>query len=171
MSPDEDRLRRFEAAVLPHLDSAHNLARWLTRSDADAGDVVQEACVRALRHFDGFRGGDVKPWFLAVVRNTAYTWMGRRAPETGAVDPDAAPAAEASPESSALRADERAALDRALTALPEEFRETVVLRELEGLSYKEIAAVTGAPIGTVMSRLSRGRRLLMRRLSGGEGNS
>src|ERR1700677_440224 len=81
MSADEDRIRRFEEAVLPHLDSAHNLARWLTRNDADAGDVVQEACVRALRHFDGLRG-DAKPWFLAVVRNTALTWISRRTGES-----------------------------------------------------------------------------------------
>ncbi len=171
MDPDEERLRRFEAAVLPHLDAAHDLARWLTRSDADAGDVVQEACVRALRYFDGFRGTAVKPWFLAVVRNAANDWMSRRPPATGALDDDAAPAAarEESSEAGLLRADERASLARALDELPAEFREAVVLRELEGLSYKEIAAVVGAPIGTVMSRLSRGRRLLLRSMGGEEG--
>ena len=171
MSADEERLRRFEEAVLPHLDSAHNLARWLTRSGADAGDVVQEACVRALRHFDGFRGGGAKPWFLAVVRNTALTWLARR-PGTAEFDeenPQTGGPSEASSEGALLRDDERAALQRALEALPAEFREAVVLRELEGMSYKDIAAATEAPIGTVMSRLARGRRLLRDRLGGKTG--
>ena len=171
MSADEERIRRFEEAVLPHLDSAHNLARWLTHSDADAGDVVQESCVRALRHFDGFRGGDAKPWFLAVVRNTALTWLSRR-PGEAVFDENAAAtteSAERSSESEMLRADEREALERALQTLPAEFREALVLRELEGMSYKDIAAVTGVPIGTVMSRLSRGRRLLLGRLGAKKG--
>jgi RNA polymerase sigma factor (sigma-70 family) len=170
MSADEERIRRFEEAVLPHLDSAHNLARWLTRNDADAGDVVQEACVRALRHFDGLRG-DAKPWFLAVVRNTALTWISRRTGEaaydegsTIALEP-----AEASNDSELLRSDDRAALQRALETLPAEFREAIILRELEGMAYKEIAVALGVPIGTVMSRLSRGRRLLLSRLAGKTG--
>jgi RNA polymerase sigma-70 factor (ECF subfamily) len=169
MSADEDRLRRFEEAVLPHLDSAHNLARWLTRSDADAGDVVQEASLRALRHFDGFRGGDAKPWFLAIVRNTAMTWLSRRPGEAPLDEESGAGPAEASSESQLLRADERAALHRALETVPAEFREALVLRELEGMAYKEIALVLGVPIGTVMSRLSRGRRLLLAGLGGSKG--
>jgi RNA polymerase sigma-70 factor (ECF subfamily) len=171
MSADEERIRRFEEAVLPHLDSAHNLARWLTRNDADAGDVVQEACVRALRYFDDLRGGDAKPWFLTIVRNTSMTWMSRR-PGEAVLDEEqvvAAETADASSESELLRTDERLALHRALETLPAEFRETVVLRELEGMAYKEIATVTGVPIGTVMSRLSRGRRLLLGRLGGKKG--
>jgi RNA polymerase sigma-70 factor (ECF subfamily) len=171
MSPDEDRLRRFEGAVLPHLDSAHNLARWLIRSDADAGDVVQEACVRALRYFDGFRGGDAKPWFLSVVRNSAMTWLSRRPPEDSLDEERGAPAEAAgvSSETELLRFDERAVLNHALAALPDEFREAIVLRELEGMSYKDISAALGVPIGTVMSRLSRGRRLLLERLGGKKG--
>lgn len=152
--------------MLPHLDSAHNLARWLIRSDADAGDVVQEACVRALRHFDGFRGGDAKPWFLSVVRNAAMTWLSRRPREDSLDEERGAPAAaaEASTEAELLRYDEREVLDRALERLPDEFREAIVLRELEGMSYKDIASALGVPIGTVMSRLSRGRRLLLESL-------
>jgi len=170
MIVDAERIRRFEEAVLPHLDSAHNLARWLTGDDADAGDAVQEACVRALRYFDGFQGGDVRPWFMTIVRNCAFTALSRR-PKTLELGDEAALAdAREEPVETALeKSDERAALGRALEGLPPEFRETLVLRELEGLSYKEIAAVTGAPIGTVMSRLSRARLLLMKRLGGTEG--
>jgi RNA polymerase sigma-70 factor (ECF subfamily) len=167
MSADEERIRRFEEAVLPHLDSAHNLARWLTRNDADAGDVVQEACVRALSHFDGFRGGDAKPWLLAIVRNTAMTWMSHRPKEAMLDEERAVPGAvEPSTEAELLRFDERKVLNLALESLPAEFREIVVLRELEGLSYKDIAAAVGVPIGTVMSRLSRGRHLLLESLGG-----
>jgi RNA polymerase sigma-70 factor (ECF subfamily) len=169
MSGDEERIRRFEEAVLPHLDSAHNLARWLTRSDSDAGDVVQEACVRALRHFDGFRGGDAKPWFMAVVRNTALTWLSRRPKEAAFEEETGKPSKEASNESELMAADERESLQIVLETLPDEFREAIVLRELEGLSYKDIAAAVGVPIGTVMSRLSRGRKLLLARLGGKEG--
>ena len=172
MSADEHRIRRFEEAVLPHLDAAHNLARWLTGDDADAGDAVQEACVRALRYFDGFQGGDVRPWFMAIVRNCAYTALSRR-PKTLELSEEAAPAdaREDSIEASLEKGDERAELARAREALPPEFREALVLRELEGLSYKEIAAATGTPIGTVMSRLSRGRQLLLKRLGGEGGRS
>jgi RNA polymerase sigma-70 factor (ECF subfamily) len=170
MSADEQRISRFEEAVLPHLDAAHNLARWLTGDDADAGDAVQEACVRALRYFDGFHGSDVRPWFMAIVRNCAYTALSRR-PKTVELSEEAAPsdARENTIEASLVESDERAALARALEALPVEFREALVLRELEGMSYKEIAAATETPIGTVMSRLSRGRQLLLKRLGGTEG--
>ncbi|HXT01054.1 MAG TPA: sigma-70 family RNA polymerase sigma factor [Elusimicrobiota bacterium] len=170
MSVEEERISRFEEAVRPQLDSAHNLARWLTGSDADAGDVVQEACVRALRYFDGFHGGEVRPWFMAIVRNCAYTQLGRRPRTEELLDGAAlADARGGSIEAELEREDERAALGRALEGLAPEFREAIVLRELEGLSYKEISAVTGAPIGTVMSRLSRARLLLLKRLGGSEG--
>ena len=172
MSADEDRLRRFEEAVLPHLDSAHNLARWLTRSEADAGDVVQEACVRALRYFDGFSGGDAKPWFMSVVRNAAMTWLSRRPREDSLDEERGAPieAAGVSSETELLRFDEREVLNHALETLPAEFREAIVMRELEDMSYKEISTAIGVPIGTVMSRLSRGRRMLLERLGGKRGS-
>lgn len=164
----DDGQGRFAACVLPHLDAAYNLARWLVRDAHDAQDVVQDALVRALRHFDGFRGGDPRPWLLAIVRNAAFAWLGSR--RTGEVDfadheheldavlaMDAAPA---DPESLAIRRAERQEIDAAIAALPIAFREAVVLRELEELSYRDIARITDVPIGTVMSRLSRARHLL-----------
>ena len=159
---------RFAAAVLPHLDAAYNLARWLVRDAHDAQDVVQDALVRALRHFDGFRGGDPRPWLLAIVRNAAFAWLGaRRTGEVDVADHEhelvavlAIDAPPADPESLALRRAERQQIDAAIAALPIAFREAVVLRELEELSYRDIARITDVPIGTVMSRLSRGRHLL-----------
>ena len=156
----------FAASVLPHLDAAYNLARWLVRDGHDAQDVVQDALVRALRHFDGFRGGDPRPWLLAIVRNAAWAWLGARRP--GDVDvPDdeldaalAAGAPPTDPESLAIRHAQRREIDEAIAALPIAFREALVLRELEELSYREIARITDVPIGTVMSRLSRARHLL-----------
>ncbi len=157
-------MSRFEGAILPHLDAAYNLARWLMRNDADADDAVQDACLRALRFFGGFRGGDGRVWLLAIVRNTCYSKLKRNRvqeqqttfdDETHGHDPDAL-----DPEGTLLKELDVAALRRALEALPEEFREVVVMRELEGLSYKEIAEVTEAPLGTVMSRLARGRARL-----------
>jgi RNA polymerase sigma factor (sigma-70 family) len=164
---DERRLR-FEAQALPHLDAALNLARWLTRSPADADDVVQEAMLRAFRAFDGVRGGEVKPWLLTIVRNCCMTWASgvrRRAhvalPGEDVANDDGALATTApDPEKAAIDTDQGAKLARALEALPEEFRTTLVLREWEDMSYKQIAEVTGVPIGTVMSRLARGRALL-----------
>jgi RNA polymerase sigma-70 factor (ECF subfamily) len=168
---------RFAREVLPHLDAAYNLARWLLRNPTDAEDVAQEACLRAFRSFDEFRGGDAKPWLLAIVRNTSFTWLARRKRDA-ATEPyeDSVQAAEAAgpvgladppptPEQELLRAAERETVHRALAALPIEFRETVVLRELEGLSYREIAAVVDVPLGTVMSRLARGRALLHQALT------
>jgi RNA polymerase sigma factor (sigma-70 family) len=161
---EPDRRAAFEETFLPHLPAAYNLARWLARDGADAEDVVQEAYLRALRSFAGFHGGDGRAWFLAIVRNTGLTWLRRNRPPKPTVPFDEArhgrPANAAEPPvgDEALRA--------ALAELPAEFREAVVLRELEGLSYKEIAAVTGVPIGTVMSRLSRGRGLLRQALAG-----
>src|SRR5262249_55644893 len=142
-----------------------NLARWLTRDGHDAEDVVQEAYLRAFRLFDSFRsGGDGRTWLLAVVRNTGYHWLRRNRPPqpTTPFDEDLHGAADEAlnPETLLLRGDDRDTVRQALEALPVEFREALVLRELEGLSYKEIAAVVDVPPGTVMSRLSRGRRLL-----------
>jgi RNA polymerase sigma-70 factor, ECF subfamily len=151
----------FAAVVLPHLDAGYTLARYLTRSDADAQDVVQDAALRALKYFGGFRGTtdtDGRAWFLAIVRNTAYTWRTRQQGD--------ALVTEFNEElhSKDIHDDPTTALDlqQALDALPLEFREVIVLRELEGLSYKEISEVTGVPIGTVMSRLSRARQRLQR---------
>ena len=166
----EDRTKRvrFEREILPHLDAAHNLARWLAGNDADAADVVQEASVRALSFFDGYRGGDARAWLLRIVRNTFYTWLRQnRGDETTPLDEAvhnvAAPAAN--PEQSILLRADRAMLRQAIADLPVEFREALVLRDIEDLSYKQIAHVAGVPIGTVMSRLARARKLLRERLS------
>ena len=167
-STDRRQRHRFEAVALPHLDAAYALARWLTRSDADAADVVQEAYLRAFRYFDSYRDGDAKSWLLKIVRRTCLTWLQRNRPadvvsleteaefgDTGAM---ASSDAEALLESrSALRR-----LDQLIEALPVPLRETIVLRELHELGYREIAEVTGVPIGTVMSRLHRARSLLLR---------
>ena len=145
------------------MDAAYNLARWLTRNDHDARDVVQEAALRAYRFLDGLRG-EAKPWFLTLVRNSCMTWLKANRPaELVGMDP-AAPELQLidddTPETLALRALDRRMLNEALAALPAHFREVLILRELEDLAYKDIALITGAPIGTVMSRLSRARRLL-----------
>jgi RNA polymerase sigma-70 factor (ECF subfamily) len=154
----------FEATFLSHLPAAYNLARWLTRDDHDAEDVVQEAYLRAFRAYGGFRGGDGRAWFLAVVRNTCLTWLQRNRPPTPIVPFDET--VHGVPADTSAAPEDREALRRALDGLPPEFREAVVLRDLEGLSYKEVAAVTGAPMGTVMSRLSRGRNLLRKAMTG-----
>jgi len=163
-----DQRRRFEAQVLPHLDAAHNLARWLARSPADAEDIVQEAILRAYRGFDGFRGGDAKPWLLAILRNCFFTTLARTRPkmhvplpeENEANDELALIDKSSDPELAAIRADQSRKLDQIVADLPQEFREVLVLREMEDLSYRDIAQVTGVPIGTVMSRLARARALL-----------
>ncbi len=167
----EDRKKsvRFEQEILPHLDAAHNLARWLTGNDADAADVVQEASLRALSFFDGFRGGDARAWLLRIVRNTCYTWLRQnRVDKMTSFDEavhDVAGSAE-DPERRTLARADRRMLQQAIEELPMEFREALVLREIEDLSYKDIAHVSGVPIGTVMSRLARARKLLRDRLSG-----
>jgi len=170
LGPNTDTAR-FAEMALPHLDAAYNLARWLTRDPADASDVVQEAMLRALRFFGSFRGGSGKSWLLAIVRNTAIDWMRANRPAqilpapTDDSDPfENIPAEGDDPEAALIRIGNRQQLDRLIAALPAEFRECLVLRELEELSYKEIAAVTGVPIGTVMSRLSRARLMLQRAL-------
>ena len=152
---------RFESLVLPHLDAAHNLARWLVRRDAEAEDLAQEAILRAYRFFGGFRGGDPRAWLLRIMRNVCYTWLeGTRGDAAREFDEARDSAAGETPESLAIAAADRERLARALEELPERFREVLVLRELEGCSYKEIAEITGSPIGTVMSSLSRARRRL-----------
>lgn len=162
------QLDRFETLVLPHLKDAYTRARWLMRNDADAEDATQESMLRALRHFDGFRGGDARAWLLAIVRNTCHTWHRDRTGEAQAVVFDeelhSEAVAEAQPETDLILAADREDVRRALDALPAEFREVVVLRELEGLSYQEIAAVAEVPIGTVMSRLARARKRLAQAL-------
>jgi len=168
-------LERFEAMVLPHLDAAYTLARYLTRNDHDAQDVVQDAYLRALKYFRGFRGaegGDGRAWLLAIVRNTAYTWQRRHRADGLTTEFDeelhSDAVAEDHPAAALERDTARESLHRALDRLPPEFREVIVLRELEGMSYKEIGDVTGVPIGTVMSRLSRARRRLQEALCAGE---
>jgi len=155
---------------VPLLDDAINLATWLTGNRADAEDVVQEAMLRAYKYLDRFSGSSFRPWLLAIVRNTAMTWLGRNRSsnvvfmaDTETVEPYAAgEAARAnSPEEDMVQRDLSGQIDRAVADLPTEFREVIILRELQDLSYKEIAAVIDVPIGTVMSRLSRARKLLM----------
>ncbi|PYO43334.1 MAG: RNA polymerase subunit sigma [Gemmatimonadetes bacterium] len=165
MEPTE--LERFEAVVLPHLDAAYTLARYLTRDADDAQDIVQEASLRAFRYFAGFRGtepGEGRAWLLAIVRNTARTWRERNRHHAQATAFDeelhSERVAEDHPEAAVVRKSEGDALREAIDRLPTEFREVIVLRELEGLSYKEISDVAGIPVGTVMSRLSRARRRL-----------
>ena len=157
----ENRLR-FEQLVLPHVDAAFNLARWLLRSREDAEDVAQEALLRACRFFRGFHGGDARAWLLQIVRNTCYSWLEKNRPRELMVefDEELHPQAVATPESIAIAEEGRERLTRALETVPPRFREVLVLRELEGCSYKEIAAITSIPIGTVMSSLSRARRQL-----------
>jgi len=171
---ERNRHVRFEREILPHLDAAHNLARWLTGNDADAADVVQEAAVRALSFFEGYRGGDARAWLLRIVRNTCYTWLRQnRAEKTTPLDEARHDVGEraANPEQTAIARADRRTLQEAIEELPVEFREALVLREIEGLAYKEIAHVTGAPMGTVMSRLARARNLLRERLARPEATS
>lgn len=158
---------RFEQLVLPHLDAGYNLARWLARDVHDAEDVLQDACVRALRYSDSLAGSDGRAWFLTIVRHAFYDWCGRNRPAEIVADDgaqlDAAVDARAiDPQQAAVSAAESRALADAVAALPLPFREVLVLRELEELSYKDIARVAGIPIGTVMSRLARARALLQR---------
>jgi RNA polymerase sigma-70 factor (ECF subfamily) len=167
--PEHDRRARFERLLMPHLGAAYNLARWLTRNDHDAEDLVQEAYMRAYKFFDRFHGDDGRAWLLAVVRNTCYTWLKQhRARELAAPFDEAihGGGSEAlNPEKLVQQKAARQLLHEALQELPVEFREVVVLRELEGYSYKEIAAIMDVPVGTVMSRLTRGRGRLVRCLA------
>jgi len=169
-----DERTRFANVVLPHLGDAYALARWLARNDSDAEDIVQEACLRAFRGIAGFGNINARGWVLSIVRNTAYTWLKRhRDPKVVAVDSveEVEPAgvdagidwasSPASPEAALIERADAARLEAAIAELPIEFRETLVLREVEGLDYRAIAEITGVPIGTVMSRLARARRRLM----------
>jgi RNA polymerase sigma factor (sigma-70 family) len=159
----------FENSVLPHLDAAYNLARWLTRNGQDAEDAVQEACLRAFRFFGGFRGGDARAWLLKIVRNTCYTQLQNNRPQELATTFDEEIHSEddgsMNPEMLLLRSADSQLLTRALEELPVNFREVLVLRELEGLSYREIAEVSNIPPGTVMSSLSRARERLRQSLT------
>lgn len=159
----------FENSVLPHLDAAYNLARWLTRNGQDAEDAVQEACLRAFRFFGNFRGGDARAWLLKIVRNTCYTQLQNNRPQELATTFDEEIHSEddgsMNPEMLLLRSADSQLLRRALEELPMNFREVFVLRELEGLSYREIAEVSNIPPGTVMSSLSRARERLRQSLT------
>ena len=158
------KLELFEEIMLPHLNAAHNLARWLTRNEHDAQDVVQEAYLRALRFFDGYKGGDGKSWLLAVVRNTFLTWRHRKKPEltTEVFDEGTHTSTQrgAGQEERLVDADKMTVLQKCIEILPLDFREVIVMRELEELSYRQIAEIAHLPVGTVMSRLSRARRRL-----------
>jgi len=170
---EQNRAEQFQRAVLPHLNAAYNLARWLCRNDHDAEDIVQEATLRAFRFFDGFHGEDARAWLLAIVRNTTYTWLQQNRGHESSTSFDEEfhslqeggsvtllNQADSNPEAILARDDDRGLVNRALEMLPMEFREVLVLRELEELSYKEISSIAGIPMGTVMSRLARARRLL-----------
>ena len=169
------RRSRFESVVLPHLDAAYALARWLTRNDADAADVVQEAVLRAYRYFDTYREGDAKSWLLRIVRRTSYSWLERNRPaDVVPLDAEAgheeggtgAPLAAGNTEALLQSRSDLRRLDGLIEALPAPLREVIVLRELQELGYREIADVTGVPIGTVMSRLHRARSALRRAWEG-----
>jgi RNA polymerase sigma-70 factor (ECF subfamily) len=164
--------------ALPHLDAAFNLALWLVRSEPDAEDIVQESYMRAFRGFHGFAGTDIKPWLLAIVRNAAYRWLSNRRRAANVISLDEAfggpgeepgesqiASEDPTPEAQLIGEVDRNLVRSALAELPPIFREAMVLREIEGLAYREISQVTGAPIGTVMSRLARGRRELRKALN------
>lgn len=159
---DTEQQARFEESVLPHLDAAYNLARWLAGNDHDAKDIAQEACMRAYRFLDGCRSRDGRAWLLTIVRNTAYSWLTKNRPRSvvSIDDDEIAEIEDQNGWGRALHSSDTEALRTALGELPVEFREALVLREMEGLSYKEIAEVAEVPIGTVMSRLARARRQL-----------
>jgi RNA polymerase sigma factor (sigma-70 family) len=164
----------FEEAALPHLKSALNLARWITRSTEDAEDVVQEAYLRAFRFFPSFRGGHARVWLMKIVRNTCYTWITTNRPLRDAAEFDEqifSPSDGAMPDAEArlIERDNAEQLHEAINKLPANFREVLLLREIETLTYAEISEVTGMPMGTVMSSLSRARRQLRAVLMGGAG--
>jgi RNA polymerase sigma factor (sigma-70 family) len=173
-SSGSPRNSRFSTEVLPHGDAAYNLARWLSGNEADARDIVQESFARALQYFGGFRGGDARAWLLQIVRNTAYTWLKSRpiaarveqdeAGEPMDTPPGSGELKDVDPLGAAIGDEEARTLRRSIAELPAEFREVLVLREFEELAYREIAAIVGCPIGTVMSRLARARNELGERM-------
>jgi RNA polymerase sigma-70 factor (ECF subfamily) len=163
--PVENETRDFEKTILPHFDAAYNLARWLTGNEHDARDMVQESCLRAFKFFGGFRGGDARSWLLTIVRNTVYSWLQRRQGEhvfQSEEEMEKFEDVSVNPDQLFARTANIETVRTAIAQLPPEFREAVVLREMENYSYKEIADITGVQIGTVMSRLARGRRQLQR---------
>lgn len=159
--PADARTRSFDRIILPHLDAAHNLARWLVRGSDDAEDVVQEACLRAFRYFGTFRGGNARVWLLRIVHTTALSWLRKNRAQQLATEFNEEIHGERcevlNPETLLVQRADAQLLDQAMNHLPDRLREVLVLRELEGLSYKEIAEVVGAPMGTIMSTLSRAR--------------
>ncbi|HWC17261.1 MAG TPA: sigma-70 family RNA polymerase sigma factor [Terriglobales bacterium] len=168
--PDQ-KTARFQAMVLPYLESAYNLARWMTRNASDAEDIAQEAMLRAFRFLDGFRGEDARVWVLTIVRNTYLSWVQRQMPRQSSTEFDESLhtdiEATLTPESHLLRQANVEQVRRAIEQLPPEYREVILMRELEQMSYKEIAAVIQCPLGTVMSRLSRARSMLRQLIAGG----
>jgi len=166
---EQNKLASFEQAVLPHLGAAYNLARWLTCNGTDAEDVVQEAYLRALKFFSGFHGTDGRAWLLTIVRNTCYTWLQQnRAHEPTDIFDEEVHSIEdkvSNPEMMLIQRADNQLLRQALEELPLEFREVIVLRELEELSYREIADIANIPMGTVMSRLARARKRLQQSLA------
>jgi RNA polymerase sigma-70 factor, ECF subfamily len=166
---DRNKAERFRLAALPYLDDVYTLARYLLRNNADAEDAAQECYLRAFRHFETFRGGPIKPWLLAILRNVCRAEYARRGMLAGTLsdNPDEAECATAglwseapSPETETVQRLDGETVQRLIAQLPQAFREVIVLREINDLSYREIADVTGVPVGTVMSRLARGRALL-----------
>ena len=172
MAPGEDDHARFTRLVLPHLGDAYSLARWITGNRADAEDVVQDACLRAFRAVGSLADGSARPWLLTIVRNAAYTWLRKNRPSAVLVVEDLADVEAANadpgdpdsetPETALIAKADAACLQAAIAALPTAYRETMILRDVQGLSYREIAEVTGVPIGTVMSRLARGRNQVIK---------
>jgi RNA polymerase sigma-70 factor (ECF subfamily) len=175
--PSDDDRARFASVVLPHLADAYALARWLTGNRADAEDVVQDACLRALRGIGGFAGVNARAWLLTIVRHAAYAWLGKNRSaallmvddleaveqqQAGGGGPDGGPQ---TPEAALIAKADAVRLEAAIAELPVPFRETLVLRDVQGLDYREIAEVTKVPIGTVMSRLARARRRLIERIA------
>jgi RNA polymerase sigma factor (sigma-70 family) len=174
LNEDQQR-RKFAAVVLPHLADALSLARWLTGNAADAEDVVQEASIRAFRAVDSLRDGQPKAWLFSIVRNTAFTWLAKNRPKTLLVTDDEkiferaeehvfAPASDSSAETELIAKADAEMLQREIAALPLSYREVLVLREIEGMNYREISTLMSIPVGTVMSRLSRARALLIERI-------
>ncbi|MDR3709391.1 MAG: sigma-70 family RNA polymerase sigma factor [Capsulimonadaceae bacterium] len=166
--PRDKQFERYKATVLPHLDAAHNLARWLAHDAHDAEDIAQEAALRAYRFIDDCRGSDPRAWLLSIVRNTAYAFLKKRKRNADALaemilSPLEAPD-ERNPETLVMRKLDAAAIRSGLDEIPAEYREILVLREMEGMAYKEISEIVDIPIGTVMSRLARARKLLRAQL-------
>ncbi len=164
MPQERTKVSRFEQLVLPHLGAAYNVARWILSNDQDAEDVVQEAYLRAYKYFEGYQGGNSRSWLLTIVRNTCYTWLRQNRAQELSVDLNEDVVTNESdglnPEALFLSNNNQQSVRLALEKLPVEYRELIILRELEGMSYKEIAQIAGIPMGTVMSRLARGRQRL-----------